>query len=89
MINPAVRERAALQTDGRITDKTLRDVAAMHGLPMYVDDPPSERQSAIEHAAKMERRLAEAEAAGMPRTIEICRRDYEDARLALVWDEKS
>jgi hypothetical protein len=37
IINPAVRSAAELYTDGKITDRTLADVAAMKGLPLYVE----------------------------------------------------
>ncbi len=39
-INPEVWTRAELFTDGLITDALLRDVAAMHRLPLYADDVP-------------------------------------------------
>jgi hypothetical protein len=90
MINPAVRLRAELSTDNLVTDKTLRDIAAAYGLPLYVPDPAQteRRQSMLELVARLERRLAEAEAAGFVRTIEVCRREYEAARAALVGDGK-
>lgn len=40
MINPDVYHFAELQTDGRITDRVLRDVAAMHRLPLYIGAGP-------------------------------------------------
>jgi len=85
MINPSVRLRAELSTDNLVTDKTLRDIAAAYGLPLYVPDPAQTdpRQSLIEYVARKEQELAEAEKAGFPRTIEYRRREYDAARLAL------
>ena len=58
-INPAVYAEASLFTDGAITDAVLANVAAMRGLPLYVETPAPQPPSPVTLA---ERALANAEA---------------------------
>ncbi|WP_426957988.1 hypothetical protein [Muricoccus radiodurans] len=51
-LNPAVRDAADLMTDRVVTDALLWDVAAMKGLPLFV-----EAGSAIDRTAAVEREL--------------------------------
>lgn len=49
-INPAVYAEASLFTDGAITDAVLANVAAMRGLPLYVETPAPQPPSPLELA---------------------------------------
>jgi hypothetical protein len=59
IINPAVRSAAELYTDGKVSDQTLANVAAMNGLPLYVDRPAR----GTDERAMAEREVTEARAA--------------------------
>ena len=76
-INPEVWTRAALFTDGRITDQLLRDVAAMNRLPLYVEQA-SYTPDPIETAAKAVRN-AEAGLAELMRCYVVARADQRAA----------
>lgn len=64
-INPAVYAEASLFTDGAITDAVLANVAAMRGLPLYIEtpapQPPSPADIAFARVASAERALDRAE----------------------------
>lgn len=51
IINPAVQSAAEQFTDGKVTDQTLANVAAMNGLPLYIDRPAhgTNERAAAEH----------------------------------------
>ena len=65
IINPAVRRAAELFTDGVITDNVLTSVAAMRGLPLYVERdavPETYTQDIVwESADTLRASIAEAE----------------------------
>ena len=54
IVNPEVDRRAELMHDGSITDQTLADVAAMNGLPLYLESIPGASDLASIHSAATE-----------------------------------
>ena len=65
MVNPAVSEAADLFTDGAVTGAVLASVAAMRGLPLYIErtipQPPTPTDRALAALASAERALDRAE----------------------------
>ncbi len=76
-INPEVYRRAEFFTDGLITDRILRDVAAQERLPLYVEQAPY-TPDPIETASDAVRN-AEAGLAELMRCYVVARADQREA----------